>query len=440
MADRFVSSTGSNTSPYDTWAKAARTLATAITGSANGDKIVVDVTNPPADIAASTTQTFVANVSVIASTNSGTATITPTPMGTTSWLGNSGVTSYVQVYQGAFKVYFYGITFRSNGAGTANFQFNASDGGHFEFEECYFWDGISNTTQRIDFGNPASTNNQYTRLLNCTLRFNNANHQFRPSGCFHMEGGSVSSAGTAPTGFITFSVVPAATQRFTGVDLSFITGTLIVGASTIAVEAIFERCKFGAGVTVLGPVTPANKSSAMVYVLDCASGDTHGLFGYYDSFGSVVSDTGIYYTSGPANQSWKIVTTANCSYATPFVTPWIANYNDALSSITPYLEILRNGSATAYQDNEVWAEFAAKVTSGSTQATLYKDRMALAGTPANQAAGAGLGSWTGESGTAWSGKIDSGSSFTPAELGDISARISVGAPSITVYVDPFIRV
>ncbi len=37
MANRYVYTGGSNTSPYDTWAKAATTLVSAISGSAAGD-------------------------------------------------------------------------------------------------------------------------------------------------------------------------------------------------------------------------------------------------------------------------------------------------------------------------------------------------------------------------------------------------------------------
>jgi hypothetical protein len=42
MAQRHIASTGSNTSPYDTWAKAATTAETAITGSAAGDDFLFD--------------------------------------------------------------------------------------------------------------------------------------------------------------------------------------------------------------------------------------------------------------------------------------------------------------------------------------------------------------------------------------------------------------
>jgi hypothetical protein len=189
---------------------------------------------------------------------------------------------------------------------------------------------------------------------------------------------------------------------------------------------------------MLATQTHLNRSSAECYVFDCASGDTHGLFGYANTMGSVVSDTGIFFTSGAAAQSWKIVTTANCSFYTPFETPWFGYYNTVTTSITPYVEILRDGSTTAYQDDEVWLDVMAKTTSGSTQSSLTTDRMTLLGTPANHAAGAGLGSWTGESGTAWSGKLVM-ASLTPAEAGHIQARIVVGEPSVTVYVDPQIR-
>jgi hypothetical protein len=182
-----------------------------------------------------------------------------------------------------------------------------------------------------------------------------------------------------------------------------------------------------------------NRSTAEVYAFDCATGDTHGLIAYVNPLGAISSDTGIYFTSGAAAQSWKITTTANASFYLPFVTPWLGYYNTGTSAITPYLEILRDGSATAYDDDEVWLDVAAKTTSGSTQATLYTSRMTLLGSPAANAAGAGLGSWTGESGTAWSGKIALGSSITPAEAGHIQARIVVGQPSITVYADPQVR-
>ena len=111
-------------------------------------------------------------------------------------------------------------------------------------------------------------------------------------------------------------------------------------------------------------------------------------------------------------------------------------FRSSISSITPYFEILRDSSATAYKDDEVSAEFAVKVTSGSVQGTLYSDTATLLAAGADQAAGAGLGSWTGENATAWSGKADSGTSLTPAENGEIIGRLVVGKAGSTVYVNP----
>jgi len=436
MANIFCSSTGSNTSPYETWAKAATTFTTAVgAATASGDVIAVDASSPPADIAADTTWTFVNHVSVIASTNSGTSTITPTTMGTTTYLGVSGATSYAITLAGAFKVYFYGITFRVAGSSNKTMTLNSSDGGHFEFDSCYIWIGTS-VFASLQLGAP---NSHFTVCRNTVFRFGTTSQAFAIRGRCEFYNCSISSAGSALSTMVA-NAGNANGRRFVGCDLSHITGTLIENDSNQSAQTTFVQCKLGSGVTVLGTQTSVpNKGSASAVLLDCSSGDTHGLFGYYDAFGSCISDVGIYYTSGAAAQSWKITTTANCSYYTPFVTPSIDLYHTGTSAITPYLEILRDGSATAYQNDEVWGEFSAKVTSGTVMGTAYTDKMALLGTAADQAAGAGTGSWTGEAGTAWSGKIDSGSALTPAENGHISARVFVGEPSITVYVDPQIR-
>jgi len=227
-----------------------------------------------------------------------------------------------------------------------------------------------------------------------------------------------------------------------GCDLTNVT-PLVRDSTTQAATARFVNCKLAASAVILATQTAANRSGAEAYVFDCASGDTHGLYGYYNALGQVVSDTGIFYTDGAAAQSWKITTTANASTEAPFVTAWINVYNSTLSAITPRLEVLRDGSTTAFKNSEVWAETSAKVTANSTRSTLYSGRRSItdfvAGTAgADLSAGAGLGSWTGEGGTAWSGKVDAGA-VTPAELGDVRMRVSVALASTTVYVDPQIR-
>ena len=363
-------------------------------------------------------------------------------MGTAAWLGASA-TSYALTLTGAFKVYLYGITLRIGGSTSKNLAINGAENGHFELEDCYIWQGSTNTGPRINSGNASGNTNTYTLLKNCTLRWGNVSQTgLAPSGRFEMIGGSVSSAGSAPQTFIAAAANMQGTD-FVGVDLSHVTATLVASQTNSAAKVNFAQCKLGAGVTVMATQTPANKASAQVWVHDCSDGDTHGLFGYYDAFGSLTSDTGIYVTAGAAAQSWQIDTTANCSFGTPFVTPWVSLYNTGTAAITPRLEILRDGSTTAYTDVEVWGEFSVKDNAGFTHSTVYNDRQALvdwaAGTAgANQATGAGTGTWTGGT-TPWSGKVDSGAAVTPDEAGHIRGRIVVGAPSITVYADPQIR-
>lgn len=367
----------------------------------------------------------------------------PTAMGTGGWIGNSTTNRNI-VLSGGFKVFLNGVTFRIAGS-TADSLVIASggsaaniDGAHYELENCYLWQGNTNSSASIIFGINTLANS-YVRLINSTIRFGNTGQsvQLRMASVV-FEGCVISTSGSAPSTLLT-ATDGGAIASLISCDLSHVTGTLVGSMSTVARSFIFSQCKLGSGVTPLATQTPANKSSGVAYLFDCASDDTHTFMGYYDAFGSCVSDSTIYYTTGAAAQSWKIVTTANCSYYTPFVSPFVDFYNTGTTSITPRFEILRDGSTTAFQNDEVWGEFFVKTTSGSTQSTEYSDRMALLGSPVNQDAGAGTGSWTGEAASAWSGKVDSGSAVTPAEVGAIRGRVVVGEPSITVYVDPQIR-
>lgn len=452
MATYFVASSGSNTAPYDTWAKAATSIATALTAAtASGDIIAIDAAGVPsgdAESAADTTYTAAGNVLVLASTNSGTSTVTPTTMGTSAWIGNS-TTNRSVIWAGAFRVKLYGLTFRVSGASADSIHFSNVDGGHFEAHACYLWDGntANDATAGIKVGSSAGSPNTYVRLVGCTLRFGHASHRVTLlSGVLDIDDCTISSAGTAPTGSLFNGAGAGGTVHVSGGDWSFGGTCPIVGTTTSGnLTVTMDRVKLGAAITTAGFLIASpsitNKGGAVCEIRDCSNGDTHGLFGYADSLGTLVSDTGIYFTSGAATQSWKITTTANASRHTPFVAPMLRYHNTTLSAVAPYVEILRDtASAAAYTDAEVWLEVLAKVTASSPAATLSSDASGAADTTGSaQSAGAGLGSWTGEAnGTAWSGKIGE-TSVTPAENGHISARVCVGLASTTVYVDPQIR-
>lgn len=446
MATYFVASGGSDANSGLSWALAKGTLAGALSAATTaGDVVVIQYNAVPsgdAELSADKTYTFAGDIWLISASNDGGSAYTPTAMGTANWIGNSTTNRSIQLGATDKRVYVWGLTFRTAGSTGDKIDINTGYGLQIEYDNCYFWSGTTVSGLSGGFIN-LCTNGGFVRCRSSTFRLG-ATGQYLglTSGECELIDCTISSSGSTPTTLFSLEL-NVAVLFCTGCDFSLVTGTLIPN-TVINAAFFFERCKFGSGVTVLAPQsTNPTRGSPRAWVSDCSSGDTHGLFGYYDATGSVVSDTGIYYTSGAAAQSWKIVTNANCTRTNPFVTPWVDLYNTGTSAITPYFEILRDGSTTAYKDHEVWAEFSAKVTASSTQATSSTDAATLANRltagGSDQAAGAGLGSWTGESGTAWSGKCDSGSSITPAENGHIRGRIVVAAASTTVYVDPQIR-
>lgn len=454
MADYFVASGGSNTAPYDTWAKAATSLATALAAAtADGDRVILQYNGIPsgdAELSVDTSYTIAANVSIIASTNSGTSTVTPTAMGTANWIGNSTVNRGVTLSGANRAAYVYGVTLRTAGSSADDLSIGSSsnDGLHIELDSCYLWNGNTATSSRLNIGSSGSgSNNGYAKLKNCTLRLGSTSQVIILRSNVDMVDCLLTSDGSAPSILFRSDAANPSGAYFNAIGCDFShagSGTLLGNCTAIALKAEMINCKLGTSFTALGTQTNVNKAGGTIALYNCSSTDQHYHFEYHDSFGSQVAETGIYANDGALydgtnHLTWKIFTTANCTYYTPFVSQWIEKYHSGTSAITPYIEILRDGSTTPYQDDEVWAEFAAQATTTSTRSTFKNDAMTLAGTAADQTAGVGLSGWTGEGGTAWSGKLVAPSSFTPAEIGFLMARIIVGQPSITVYADPTIR-
>lgn len=434
MATYYVYSGAGGTNAGTSWTNAYTAFSSAVTAAtADGDIILVHYGHQE-ELSADTTYTFpTGNQVFVCSVDKDNSDVVM-PMSTNGWIGNSTTNRSITCGGTTSRVFIYGITFRTAGSTSDSISMSSSSAGIFRLEDCYLWHGNSSSSSNI---NLASHEAAMVTLHGCTFRFGNASQRITVTGNVYIDGGSITNAGSTPTGLFGASG-NSITCFMTGFDVSLITGTLIPAQSYHNLF-VFDRCKLGAGVTVLASQTTQN---GQALVLDCASGDTHGLFAYYNKFGSLTSDTGIYFTSGDAGQSWKIATTSYCGPSTPFISPWVDLYWSGTSAITPYVEALRDGSATAYTDAEIWIEVAAKKTSGTTLATFSNDRVAgyeKGGTGSAQADGAGLGSWTGEAGTAKSLKLALGSSITPAEAGPMTARFISGTPSLTFYVDPQIR-
>lgn len=442
MATYYVYSGATGSATGADWTNAFTTLAAGVAAvTSSGDVIKVHKGHAEA-ITVDTSYNFTANGNIICVDKDSSDALAQMN-GTTEYVGHTSSNRSV-IFGGAFKVYHYGMCYLVSGSASDNIVMCSGDGGHSELEKCHLKLANTNGSSGIFLGDVTDRREAHVKAVDCTFTFGASGQGLYTSNSVEIVGGSV--AGTAPATLFksNTNLSGGMTVNVIGFDMSIVTGTLVGDWAGATPRYSFIQSKLGSGVVVMAAQTRANKSSASATIYDCAAGDQHYHFQYHDAFGSLTTDTGIYANDGITYDgtnrcSWKIVTTANCSYYTPFVTPWLSQYNSATASVTPSIEIAVSGSSTALNDDEVWAELAAKTTSGVPLGSIYRDRCSITGTAAAQPTGIGTSNWTGLGGTAWSGKVDSGSAFTPAEIGDISARIVVGKASTTLYADTQIR-
>lgn len=437
MATYYVYSGAAGANNGSSWTDAYTAFGSAVTAAtASGDIIKVHKTHTET-LVATTNYTFANHVNVLCVDKDASDALAEMDM----TAGYITIGAYNLALNGAYSVYLYGLAIKSTSSGT--FSLSNSDGSHFEIENCKLWQSSTGTGD-IVIGS-SSAYNSYARLVGCTIRLGSSSKNFMTRCRVDMVGGGFEFPGTIPTTLLSFYSF-GGQVRMEGVDLSALSTTIVPASSYQPSTVTLVSCKLHASVTIMATQSPANRSSAEVFMFNCHSGDTHYAFGHYDALGSTIIETGIYANDGASpdggttRTSWKIVTTSAATYYTPYRSPWFDKYHSATSAITPYFEILRDGSSTAYNDDEVWGEFSVQATSGSVLPVLKNDRMTPLGTPAAQTTSSKAASdWTGENATAWFGKIAAPSATTPAEVGYLRARCVVGKASTTVYLDPTIR-
>lgn len=433
MADKYAKSTGSNTSPYDTWAKAATSPLTAINAAAAGESVYIfaeTFTETTAQIA-----TIAQGVRIIGTSDS---TNAPPQTVATATLRSVTAGANWTFSGGPFLMKNIDVTAGEN-SNTSKIEFATTDGSKATLENCNISITGTRTSSEIRLG--------VSSVVNAEIALNNVNVSFGVAsqgiliGCpVHIIGGEFpTGASTVPTTLFE-TVGDAAKVDGFGVNFASMTsGTVFANNTEGPTSITLAQCKLGAA-TLNAAITVAGSE---YWLYDCSSTDTHYHIAHYSFTGSTTVSTAIYANDGAEYNiakdkcSWVVAGNANTSLANPYVSPWITRYNESTSSITPGLEILRDGISSAFTDIEVWSEWLLKTAGGSPLASLSSDYGGHLATGAAQGNGVGLAGWTGESGTAWSGKLEC-PSVTPAEIGHISARVVV-AGNHTVYVDPQIR-
>lgn len=366
--------------------------------------------------------------------------------------GNLATTAFVRAgaTASAFGLdgfgYVYGITFVGGTSSSASASLGVGMTANvilaMTLEDCGFELPNANANVTIWFGGPRSTTMTHVAatLVRPRFKFANAGHKvIFISGVHEITGATIDAAGTTPTTIFGGGAGVGGTISVVASDLSSVSWTNLVATSTSSGPQMFRfhQCKFPSGWIAVTGSLANGPGSTHVLITECGSGDQQYDYAYHNPLGSVTLDTTIKLTASEAGASWKIVTNSNCKPGFAFVTPWLPGYMAAGAGAVRYVEVLRDGSATAFNNDAVYADFMVKEDSGFTNGSFSTTRPSLIATPAAIATGAGLGSWSGESGTAWSGKLESGT-LTPAEAGDMSFRIGVTA-AVTVYVDPVLR-
>lgn len=443
------SAAGSNTSPYDTWAKAATTLAAVDALDAAGDTIYVASTHNES-IASSTIWSWAGSVGsptkiIVADKTSGAPPATIATGGAVSCSASANMD-----WRG--DVYTYGLTFNIGiGASSNTFQDNIANQQHF-FEKCVF-----NVVATAGLIKPQTGFSGTSRIVwkDCDVKFANASGQIVSSADFRWSGGSILAGSTAPTTlFACGNTGLGGPTLVENVDLSNGGSSMNIFSSTGNGLMLIRDCKLPAswsGSLFTGTIQPGCRAE----MHNCDSGDTNYRLAVADYNGTIVSNDVIGTTDVTGSSkfngatelsrfSWKMDSGSGALYPMrSLATPDILVWNDAVgSSKTFSIEYVADtnvaagqgaGTASAFQNNEVWVELAYLGTSGFPLGSRVESRPAnILTTPTDNSAG---GTWT-TTGltTPKTGKLSV--TFTPQEKGYVIARVCIGKASKTIYVDP----
>lgn len=442
MADIYVRSTdGSDADNGSTWALAKATLTGALAIATNADTIWVSDAHAEST-AGSVTLTCPATpgLRIICGDDAAEPPTTLTTTGSVS----VGASSAVLTISG--NAYIYGVKLQggTNNSGTCDIQVGTTATQLLEFESCVFDIRTANSGGAFIVGPTIGTGVSPSIYIfkNCTYKFGHTSQGIEFGfGNTEFINMALDAAGSAPSTLFknTSAGNGSGSVLVSASDLTGKTWTNLLNISNLRnFKMVVHACKLPASwTTVTGTWTVGSE----LYLLDCHSGDTHGYFEYHNLYGNILRNASVYYTGGASgSMSWQVNTSSSAKFTAPFITPWIDPYNIDTSAVAPYIEVLRNNSSTtAWNDDEIWIEVEAKVTANVTTGTVSNDKRGQVTAAAAQDTGAGAGSWTGESGSCWFGKL-AVASLTPTEGGYIRARVHFAvASNSSLYIDPQIR-
>lgn len=344
---------------------------------------------------------------------------------------------------GAGSFYCRGVKFTSgSGANAVNFFLaNGGDGNHI-FEDCSFTTGGTSGGTLYTYQS-APTRGGILEFKNCWFDFNSTSSAIAPYyGRQIFRGGKV--VGTAvPTKLFIPPGAGVSTVEIYGMDLSVLGAGkyLCDGMASVAVPSqyLFNGCKLGASVTVLGTtaIAAASYGGHRIDLINCSDTTVYDREEHYQYTGNMVNVTTPYRVAGVGDgttqKTWKVTTNANGKWALPFLCPDIFQWVDVTGSKTISLYIASGGTLNTDEAGMEY-EFCGSAT---VPQTTYEDTA-----PSLLVTGSAI---TTDGGAAWTG-TGAGTkqvvqvTKTIGAKGWIRVRPWVRKASATVYIDPLIVV
>lgn len=251
------------------------------------------------------------------------------------------------------------ILIAGNSTGAAVIQVGSGPG-HYRFDNCSFRLG-STGNSRIQISAAALYNAVTVEFNNTTAVFSGIGQGFDIKGALFWRNTPNAVSGNALPTFLFGAVTSGIWIDCVGVDFSAmgVSKTILDSSVACGVQAKFRDCKFDPAVTKVS--VPPSPGAIDVEFLRCATATQNYAIQVNRSTGlllhetTVVRDNGA--TDGNTRLSWKIATTVNTHFTTPFDTPQIAVWNNKTGSpVTATIEGMWGGSTVVPLDSEVWVE------------------------------------------------------------------------------------
>ncbi len=438
MADVFTDDGGSNTSPYETWAKAATTHLVAVDFASAGDRLIVGHDHSEA-LGGNTTYTYpgtagAPNLVISATSTAGGSVVTYNKADNVQIDSSGGVRDIT--ING--NVHFYGVSIKCGDDLILG----------LNPHRIFFDDSVCELSSVGAFFRSGSNNGQnHIILKNTDVNFSGggigAGFSQTDGGLFEWIGGTLSWTGTQPQ-FLFECTDENGYLYVSGVDLTAVTTILCDVSDNSQFIVSFHHCLLVSGVALTGGTISDTATQILMSGCDDTTGNNLYRLDYVDFWGSTVHDDAIFRTSGAKdpdgnNISWKMVSTANAAeFSEPTKSPPIPKWIKTTGSKTFTIHIVLD-SATDLDDDEVWAEVEFLEASADTDSAFSDDRMAdITATPAAQATS--TEGWTGTGGFSNENKQQLDVTVTVNRVGPVIVRVYLAKPSTTIYIDPKIEV